>query len=155
MIVVLLYRYTINKTNLVDLEGLYEQYVLSEKYLDDEMVFTIDLPDNCRIKGTYKGDDFREIIASGSKLDKCSRYNYRAGKDHDEYTNKLIKDEIVDNIIEDLSPDVTASVKDNILEQGEDTITFLGNYIEQIDSDLDKNKLKEVMKDLYTEASER
>jgi hypothetical protein len=59
------------------------------------------------------------------------------------------------NIIEDLSPDVTASVKDNILEQGEDTITFLGNYIEQIDSDLDKNKLKEVMKDLYTEASER
>ena len=41
------------------------------------------------------------------------------------------------NIIEDLSPDVTASVKDNILEQGEDTITFLGNYIEQIDSDLD------------------
>jgi len=59
------------------------------------------------------------------------------------------------NIIEDLNTDITASVKDNILEQGEDTLTFLGNYVEQIDSDLDKNKLKEVMKDLYTEASER
>ena len=59
------------------------------------------------------------------------------------------------NIIEDLNTDITASVKDNVLEQGEDTLTFLGNYVEQIDSDLDKNKLKEVMKDLYTEASER
>ena len=59
------------------------------------------------------------------------------------------------NIIEDLNTDITASVKDNVLEQGEDTLTFLGNYVEQIDSDLDKTKLKEVMKDLYTEASER
>ena len=55
----------------------------------------------------------------------------------------------------DLNTDITASVKDNVLEQGEDTLTFLGNYVEQIDSDLDKTKLKEVMKDLYTEASER
>lgn len=103
MLVILLYRYTINKTNLIDLEDLYEQYVGTDKYLDNEMVFTIDLPDNCRIKGTYKGDDFREIVASGSRLDKCSKYNYRGGNDRDEYTNKLIKDEIVDNIIEDLT----------------------------------------------------
>lgn len=102
MLFILLYRYTINKTNLIDLEELYEQYIGSDTYLDNEMVFTIDLPDNCKIKGTYKGDNFREIVASGSGLDKCSKYNYRAGKDHDEYTNKLIKDEIVDNIIEDL-----------------------------------------------------
>ena len=59
------------------------------------------------------------------------------------------------NIIEDLNTDITASVKDSVLQQGEDTLTFLGNYVEQIDSDLDKNKLKEVMKDLYNEASER
>ena len=59
------------------------------------------------------------------------------------------------NIIEDLNTDITASVKDNVLEQGEDTLTFLGNYVEQIDSDLDKHKLKNVIKDLYTEASER
>jgi len=59
------------------------------------------------------------------------------------------------NIIEDLNTDITASVKEDILEQGEDTLTFLGNYVEQIDSDLDKHKLKNVIKDLYTEASER
>jgi len=59
------------------------------------------------------------------------------------------------NIIEDLNTDITASVKEDILEQGEDTLTFLGNYVEQIDSNLDKHKLKNVIKDLYTEASER
>ena len=59
------------------------------------------------------------------------------------------------NIIEDLNTDITASVGDDVLKQGEDTLTFLGNYVEKTDTDLDKNKLKEVMKDLYTEASER
>lgn len=102
MLMILLYRYTINKTNKVDLEELYEQYVGTDKYINNEMIFTIDLPDNCRIKGTYKGDNFREIVASGSSLEKCSKYNYKAGKDPDNYTNKLIKDEIIDNIIEDL-----------------------------------------------------
>jgi len=58
------------------------------------------------------------------------------------------------NIIEDLSSDITSSVKDNILEQGEDTLTFLGNYIDQIETTLDKNKLKKFAKELYAEASE-
>jgi hypothetical protein len=58
------------------------------------------------------------------------------------------------NIIEDLSSDITSSVKDNILEQGEDTLTFLGNYIEQIDTTLDKNKLKKFIKELYVEVND-
>jgi DNA repair exonuclease SbcCD nuclease subunit len=58
------------------------------------------------------------------------------------------------NIIEDLTSDITSTVKENILEQGEDTLTFLGNYIEQIDTTLDKTKLKKFVKELYTEVSE-
>jgi len=58
-------------------------------------------------------------------------------------------------IIEDLNTDLTASVKEDILDQGEDTLTFLGNYVEQADTDLDKQKLKEHLKELYVEASER
>ena len=42
-----------------------------------------------------------------------------------------------------------------VLEQGEDTLTFLGNYVDQIDTDLDRHKLKDFIKDVYTEASER
>ena len=59
------------------------------------------------------------------------------------------------NIIEDLNSDITASVKENILEEGEDTLTFLGNYVEQIDTDLDKSKLKKAVKELFTEAIEK
>ena len=59
------------------------------------------------------------------------------------------------NIIEDNMSDVSASVREDILEQGEDTLTFLGNYVDQIDTDLDRHKLKDFIKDVYTEASER
>ena len=33
-------------------------------------------------------------------------------------------------------------------------MTFLGNYIDQIETELDKKKLKEYAKTLYTEVSE-
>jgi len=59
------------------------------------------------------------------------------------------------NIIEDSMSDISASVREDILEQGEDTLTFLGNYVDQIDTDLDRHKLKDFIKDVYTEASER
>jgi len=58
------------------------------------------------------------------------------------------------NIIEDLTSDLTSTVKENILDQGEDTLTFLSNYIDQIDTTLDKTKLKKFAKELYIEASE-
>lgn len=58
------------------------------------------------------------------------------------------------NIIEDLTSDITSTVREDILDQGEDTLTFLGNYIDQIDTTLDKTKLKKFAKELYVEASE-
>lgn len=58
-------------------------------------------------------------------------------------------------VIEDLNTDLGASVREDILEQGEDTLTFLGNYIDQADTELDKHKLKKYLKELYLEASER
>jgi len=57
------------------------------------------------------------------------------------------------NIFED-SGDVTSSVREDILEQGEDTLTFLGKYIDQLDTNLDKQKLKDYTKELYTEVGE-
>ena len=51
--------------------------------------------------------------------------------------------------------DVASTVRSDILEQGEDTLTFLGNYIDQADTgELDKNKLKGFARELYGEASE-
>jgi predicted phosphodiesterase len=71
----------------------------------------------------------------------------------DRFHNEINAYEI--NVIEDSSSDVSASVREDILEQGEDTLTFLGNYIEQIDTTLDKTKLKSFAKELYMEANEQ
>ena len=57
------------------------------------------------------------------------------------------------DVIEDPT-DIGASVREDILEQGEDTLTFLGNYIDQTDIKLDKQKLKAFAKELYMEAGE-
>ena len=56
-------------------------------------------------------------------------------------------------IVED-PVDIKQTVKSDILDQGEDTMTFLNNYIDQIDTDLDRKKLKDFTKDLYVEANE-
>ena len=79
-------------------------------------------------------------------------------------TNEEIFDKLVErlyneitvhdlNIIEDYS-DIKASVKEDILEMGEDTITFLNNYVDQLDTEVNKTKLKEYLKSIYVEASD-
>ena len=70
----------------------------------------------------------------------------------DRFHNEINAYEI--NVIEDLSSDINSTVKENILDQGEDTLTFLGNYIDQVDTNLDRAKLKTFAKQLYVEASE-
>ena len=50
------------------------------------------------------------------------------------------------NIIDEDTSDITSSVREDILDQGEDTLTFLGNYIEQIDTDLDRTTIKRFCK---------
>ena len=70
----------------------------------------------------------------------------------DRFHNEINAYEI--NVIEDNNYDMSASVREDILEQGEDTLTFLGNYIEQIDTTLDKAKLKTFAKELYMEVND-
>jgi len=58
------------------------------------------------------------------------------------------------NIIEDFKEFDTSSVSDNVVDISEDTVTLLNGYIDQIDTPLDKQKLKNFMKSLYNEAGE-
>ena len=57
------------------------------------------------------------------------------------------------NIVEDYS-DIKASVREDILEMGEDTVTFLNNYVDQLETDVSKTKLKEYLKSIYIEAND-
>ena len=38
---------------------------------------------------------------------------------------------------------------------GEDTVTYLNNYVDQLETDVNKQKLKEYLKSIYVEASDK
>ena len=96
--------------------------------------------------------------------------------DHSKYNDKFVKlivekkkdyflfDKFLDGfykttvndikVVEDFSDLDASTVADDIAERSEDTPTLLDNYIEQLETDLDKDKLKVLMKSLYTEAGD-
>ena len=57
-------------------------------------------------------------------------------------------------IVEDFSELDAENVNDAIVENAEDTMTLLERYIGELDVELDKNRLTNMMKSLYVEASD-
>jgi len=57
------------------------------------------------------------------------------------------------NIIED-SFNINASADVNVVDQGEDTLTFLHNYIDSLDTELDKGRMKDITKEFYNEVND-
>mgnify|MGYP000050053674 FL=1 len=57
-------------------------------------------------------------------------------------------------IIEDYSDLDASTVADDIAERSEDTPTLLDNYVNELETDLNKDKLKTLMRTLYTEAGD-
>ena len=55
---------------------------------------------------------------------------------------------------EDYSDLDASTVADDIAEKSEDTPTLLDNYIDELETDLEKGRLKKLMKALYTEAGD-
>ena len=56
-------------------------------------------------------------------------------------------------IIEDYSELDASQVSDEIIENAEDTMTLVEKYIDDIETDIDKDKLKGIMRSLYVEAN--
>jgi len=112
---------------------------------------------------------FKKFVYDDSKNDytnfditpyeNCFVKMFISEKKNEEMYNRLVerfynKSNVHELIIVEDPTDIKASVREDILEQGEDTLTFLGNYIDQVDTPLDKHKLKEFAKELYMEANE-
>ena len=56
--------------------------------------------------------------------------------------------------LEDFSDLKAENVKNEIIENAQDTITLLDSYVDELDvNNLDKNRLKTMLKGLYVEAS--
>ena len=58
------------------------------------------------------------------------------------------------NVIED-SYNINSTADVNIVDQGEDTLSFLQNYINSLDTELDKHKMNNIVKDLYSEVQDK
>ena len=55
------------------------------------------------------------------------------------------------SIVEDFS-DLNVDIDQDIVDQAEDTITILSKYIDNLELDVESDKLKKLMRELYVEA---
>ena len=73
----------------------------------------------------------------------------------DKFTDRLLQADCHEvKIIEDFSDLDANTVSDDIVENTEDTMTLLGKYIDDLSVNLDKTRLKNMMRSLYTEAQD-
>ena len=73
----------------------------------------------------------------------------------DLFTDRLLKADAYEvKIIEDFSELDADNVSDDIVENTEDTMSLLEKYIDELDITLDKDRLKNKMRSLYTEAQD-
>ena len=70
----------------------------------------------------------------------------------DQFMNKLYNANPVDITIAEDFTDLTEGVEDDMIDQAEDTITILNKYVDSVSDDINKSKLKNIMKELYVEA---
>jgi uncharacterized protein YcaQ len=57
-------------------------------------------------------------------------------------------------ILEDYSDLSAANVSDDVVEASEDTMKLVSNYVDQLEVDLDKERLKVMIKEMYVEAQD-
>ena len=74
----------------------------------------------------------------------------------DRFIDKVLSDSGAHEvkIVEDFSDLDASNVDDAIIENAEDTMTLLERYIDELDVDLNKKRLTNMMKSLYVEASD-
>ena len=112
---------------------------------------------------------FRKIMYDDTK----EQYNEKEISEFDNTFLKLIvvnkkKEKMFENFINRLHKEINlheliileeetsslTTVRADLIDQGEDTLTFLGNYVEQIETDLDRQKIKDIIAKEYSEANE-
>ena len=127
-------------TETKELERIVNPYTIYEKiYYDDS-------------KENYKEHDTTKYANKYVKLivvNKKDLYQF------DQFLDKLYAADAFDiKIVEDFSDLDASSVSDDIVENTEDTVTLLNKYIDDLSIDLSKDRLKNQMKSLYTEAQD-
>ena len=100
--------------------------------------------------------DKLDISNYNQKFVKLIVSNKKDNQMFDRLLDRLYKDISVHElkILEDYSDLSHTNVSDDVVEGSEDTITLVNNYVDQLPVDLDKDKLKVMIKEMYIEAQD-
>ena len=127
-------------TETRELERIVNPYTLFEKiYYDDS-------------SKDYSNHDFGKYK---EKYVKLIVVNKKDMFQFDIFVDKLLKADAYEvKVIEDFSELDAENVSDDIVENTQDTMTLLEMYIDELDIDLSKSRLKNKVRELYTEAQD-
>ena len=95
-------------------------------------------------------EDLKDKIVKLVVVNKKDLYEF------DRFVDKVLTESMAHDvkIIEDFSDLKAENVKDEIIENAQDTMTLLESYVDELDvNNLDKPRLKSMLKGLYVEAS--
>ena len=126
----------ISDTRTLDLEFIKNTNTIFEKYYyDDEKEDPLSI----------------DITKFNSKLIKIIVVNKKDFYKFDKFVEAIYKENPIElKIIEDFSEFESEAIDENI--DLEDTMTLLSNYVDSIETDADKERLKGILKTLYVEA---
>ena len=104
---------------------------------------------------TQENYDTHDVNQYGNKYIKLVVVNKNDLYKFDKFTDRLFKADCHEvKIIEDFTDLDANTVSDDIVENSQDTMTLLGKYIDDLDINLDKTKLKTDISKLYHEAQD-
>jgi len=111
--------------------------IFSKIYYDDSQEINHDM-------SLYKNKYVKLVVVNKKDL-----YQF------DKFVDKLLQADCHEvKIVEDFSELDASNVSDDIVENTEDTMTLLERYIDDLDVTLSKDRLKNTMRTLYTEAQD-
>jgi hypothetical protein len=123
-------------TETLELEFIKNPYTIFDKILYDDS------------KQDYRTHDVEKYSNKNIKLVVVNKTDFVT---YDQFIDRLYKQNPIElKIIEDFSEFETEALDENI--DLEDTMTVLSNYVDSIETDADKERLKGLLRTLYVEA---
>ena len=127
-------------TETRELERIVNTYRIFEKVYYDDTTTDYTNYDMSKLKDMY----VKVIVVNKKDL-----YQF------DKFVDKLLQADAHEvKIVEDFSELDAENVSDDIVENTEDTMTLLEKYIDELDVTMSKDRLKNTMRSLYTEAQD-
>ena len=125
-------------TETRELQRIINPYTIFEKiYYDDTTT------DYSKVETKKYRDKFIKLVV----VNKKDLYQF------DRFTDRLLQEQTHEvKIVEDFSELDASNVSDEIVENAQDTNTLLEKYVDELDTELDKKRLKNTLKSLYLEA---